>query len=195
MSNRTNTVNVAAITPLQVEITNWQDFLENFMTSTLITDGVDIAQVSASGALLVDGSGITQPVSIVGTVPVTGTFASASANLVVVAKSATATTVTATLPAVVGQFHYITSIVLETIASGGNVSAGSPGADHTTTNLNSLTFTNVRGAQSQGSSIVMPFHFPAPVRSAVANTASTIVMTAGGASQIWKVTVFYYTAA
>ena len=46
-----------------------------------ITDGTDLALVSATGALLVDGSAVTQPVSIATTVPTIGAGqASSSGN-------------------------------------------------------------------------------------------------------------------
>lgn len=122
-----------------------------------------------------------------------GTVNLRSADLCVSATGAAATLVTATLPAVAGQFHYITKIDVECYASAARVGAAAP-TIVTTTNLPGNPSWNFPTAQVIGSIDRNPEDSPAPFRSAVANTATTIVGPAT-ANVIWKINVFYYTAA
>lgn len=181
------------------------------------TTGVNIAGVSAVGALKIDGSAITQPVS--GTVAatqsgvwnsrtqdgtgnaITATFVNGRTAfdirrgdvslLAVTATGVAGAAVTLTLPATVGVFHYIQSIKIVKYATIAIVGGATP-VIVTTTNLpGNIAFTFAT-AQAIGTTLVEDYSNIEALRSSVVNTASTIVCPAT-ASTIWRVNVFYYT--
>ena len=102
---------------------------------------------------------------------------------------------TATLPAAgVGLFHYITSIRLERYMTAVGTASATRNAA-TTTNLNGLAFTLPGDAAAQGvQSVPTDFQPITPVRSAVANTATTVA-TPLVAGTTYLITVVYFTAA
>jgi len=117
------------------------------------------------------------------------------AALVVSAISAANTTVTATLPATgAGLFHYLTSIEITrlnpTITA---IAAAATNLAFTSTNLNGLAWNcgNLLAAAAQDR--VAALTFPYPLKSAVANTASTIVAPAIGTGGLVRIQVTYYT--
>lgn len=153
--------------------------------SAKITDGTDLAQVSAAGALLVDGSAVTQPVS--------GTVNPSDSTLSVTATGLTGAAVTATLAAVAGQFHRISSLEIMAYTTLARVGVAAP-VLVTSTNLpgsNAWTFAT---AAVIGSTDTKYFTFSNPYKSTVVNTATTIVCPAT-LSIIWRVNVVYYSAA
>jgi hypothetical protein len=104
---------------------------------------------------------------------------------------------TATLPAAgAGLFHYITHIFIKRV----NTAALAGGA------ILSITTTNLGGRQwrtGNQASITVSTHegsvlrdqeFTHPLKSAVANTASTIVCPAAGAAVSWHLSIDYFTA-
>jgi hypothetical protein len=104
---------------------------------------------------------------------------------------------TATLPAVAGQFHYITHISIRRAATA--LLAGGALLTVTTTNLGGRSWRT----GNQASITVAPSHpmllidteYSHPLKSAVVNTATTIVCPAAGAAVSWHIVVDYFTAA
>lgn len=163
------------------------------------------------GSLTVDGSvsignfPATQPVSgtvAVNNFPATQTVAGTvtanegtlqSATLMVTATGAAAAAVTLTLPAVAGQFHYITSVEITaytTLARTGGVTP----VIVTTTNLPGTPAFTLQSAAAVGTNDRYLRELSLPLKSSVVNTATTIVGPAT-TSVIWRMNVTYYTAA
>ena len=144
--------------------------------------------VIAAGTALIGKVGIDQT-----TPGTTNNVALQPSNLLVTATAAISTAATLTLPAVAGQFHYITSINIHKYAGVAVVGAAAP-VLVTSTNLpGSLAWTTPT-AQAVGTSYDVPFNTITPIKSSVANTATTIVCPLT-TSVIWRITVTYYTAA
>jgi hypothetical protein len=105
---------------------------------------------------------------------------------------------TATLPAAgAGLFHYITHIFIKRV----NTAALAGGAilTVTTTNLNGRAWrtgnqASITVATHEGSQL-MDQEFVHPIKSAVANVATTIVGPAAGAAVSWHIVIDYFTAA
>jgi hypothetical protein len=117
----------------------------------------------------------------------------ASSPLAVTATAAASTGVTATLPAAgAGLFHYITGIHIAQVSSTTAGAAGAP-VVVTTTNLpGSLAFTRP-SAVPAGDIRELVQQFASPLKSSVANTATTIVAPVQ-TNIVWRITVYYYTA-
>jgi hypothetical protein len=114
----------------------------------------------------------------------------------VTAVAAVNTALTATLPAVVGQFHYITSISLRKLYNVIGVAAGA-GVTITTTNLpGTPAYTTEQLASAAGSvaHIIDDSYAGNPLKSLTANTATTFVAPAQ-LQTIWRWNVSYYTGA
>ncbi len=113
-------------------------------------------------------------------------------ELVVSSTAAANTALTVTLPAVASSFHYITRIEIARTATAALV--GSATLVVTTTNLpGSLawSFGNamaVGGTQRDLDAILNTN----PLKSLVANTATTIVAPAPGAAVLWRINVYYF---
>lgn len=114
------------------------------------------------------------------------------ATLHVTATAAANTAATATLPAAgVGMFHYITHIGITRNATA--ALAGTATIIHTTTNLPGNPAWSVGNAMAAGGTQIDVVYEPtAPLRSSVANTATTVVCAAGGAAVLGRVNVSYY---
>jgi hypothetical protein len=116
-----------------------------------------------------------------------------ASTLAVTALSAVATTVTLTLPAVTGQFHYITSISI--VRSCGTLLAGTAVLAVTTTNLpGSLAWTGGNACAVGSTNTDLAMSFPNPLKSSVAGTATTLIAPSGGAAVQYRLTVTYYAA-
>ncbi len=115
------------------------------------------------------------------------------ADQIVSTVGASAAAVTATLPAVTGQYHYIVGIHLTRYATVLNTASATP-ITITTTNLpGSLAWTIENGAMALGTvvdRVIMP---AAPLKSSVPGTATTIVAPAS-AGVLWRINVEYYIA-
>jgi len=112
----------------------------------------------------------------------------------VTATGAANAAVTCTLPGVAGQFHHITSIVIQRAAAGALV--GTAALNITSTNLPGDLAWSVGNGMAAGGSVTDLNYAPAvPLRSTVATVATTIVCPAPGLGVLWRVTVTYYTAA
>lgn len=107
----------------------------------------------------------------------------------------TATALTVTLPAAgAGLFHYITAIEIMRVATA--AVAGSAVLGVTTTNLpGSLAWSFGNAIAIGTTQIDERIALAAPLKSSVANTATTIVAPAPGTGVQWRINVFYYTGA
>jgi hypothetical protein len=114
------------------------------------------------------------------------------AILHVTATAAANAAATATLPAAgAGMFHYITSIQMYRNATA--ALAGTATLIHTSTNLPGSPAWSVGNAMAAGGTQLDLAYEPGiPFKSLVANTATTLVMAAGGAAVINRVNVSYY---
>jgi len=109
------------------------------------------------------------------------------------ATAATGVAVTATLPAVSGQFHYISMIQIKKYFTVANAASTTP-LVVTTTNLpGSLAFTFGQPLGTVGTTDTDIFVPEAPLKSSVSNTSTTIVCPAT-TGIIWRVNVFYFAA-
>lgn len=168
--------------------------------------GLTDAQLRAA-PVPVSGFPPTQPVS--GTVnvgnfpaaqPVSGTFwpptqpvSLQAADKAVSVTGAAGAAVTATLPTVAGQFHYITRINIIAYASAARTGAATP-VVVTSTNLpGSLAWTTPTAA-AIGTQYETDIQLSGPLKSSAANAATTIVAPAT-TSVIWRINVVYYTGA
>ena len=114
-------------------------------------------------------------------------------TLAVTALSAANTAVTATLPLVSSNFHYITSIQIQRTCTAALV--GSAALAFTTTNLpGSLAWTagNACAVGTTNNDVTLSFNYP--LKSSVVGTATTIVCPAAGAAVICRITIIYYAA-
>jgi hypothetical protein len=113
-------------------------------------------------------------------------------TLHVTATAAANTIATATLPAAgAGLFHYITNINLMRNATA--ALAGTATLIHTSTNLPGNPAWSVGNAMAAGGTQLDLDYTPAtPLKSSVANTATTIVMPAAGAAVLNRINVSYY---
>ena len=111
------------------------------------------------------------------------------------ATAAANTGVTATLPAAgVGLYHYITGI--EIMRNATAVLLGTATLGITSTNLpGSLAWSVGNAMAAGGTQIDVNRSFDNPLKSSVANTATTIVCPAPGAAVLWRVNVYYYVGA
>lgn len=119
------------------------------------------------------------------------------ATLVQAGNPAANTALTLTLAAPgAGLFHFITHIYIARVATA--ALAGGAILEITTTNLNGIRW--VTGNQhsitvaTTNQNVVTDADYTHPLRSAVANTATTIVMPAPGAAVSWRAWCAYYTA-
>jgi hypothetical protein len=117
-----------------------------------------------------------------------------ASTLVQSATAATGVGVIVTLPAVVSQFHYITLIEIKKYFTVANAASATP-LVVTTTNLpGSLAFTFGQPLGTVGTTDVEQWISGTPLKSSVVDTATTIVAPAT-TGIIWRINVFYYTAA
>lgn len=155
-----------------------------------VSDGTNTAIVKAGSASAVAGDAAL----VVALSPNNALPEMRAATLVQSTTAAVNTALTSTLPAAgAGLFHYITSIRVEKLYSVIGVAAGA-GVIITTTNLNGLAFTTEQLASAAGTvARVVDTAFATPLKSAVANTATTIVAPQQ-LQTIWRITVTYFTA-
>lgn len=114
-------------------------------------------------------------------------------TLAVTALSGANASVTATLPAVAGQFHYLTSIHVTRTCTAALV--GTAALAITTTNLpGSLAYTagNACPVGTTQNDLVLDLKFP--LKSSVVNTATTVVCPAAGAAVVCRISVLYFAA-
>lgn len=117
------------------------------------------------------------------------------ATLVQSGTAAANTGVTLTLPAAgAGLYHYIVSLEMTRNATA--ALAGTATLVITTTNLSGSLAWSVGNAMiAGGTQIDVARDFAVPLKSSVANTATTIVMPAPGAAVLWRGNCYYYVGA
>lgn len=159
---------------------------------------------TCSGTVAVSNFPVTQPVSgpltdaqlRASAVPVTGSFSSAPqpSTLCVSQTASISQAVTATLPvAGAGLFHYITAIEITSYA-GATIATAAGAVTITTTNLPGNPVFNHQRLHTAGQSFKSGLALAgSPLRSAVANTTTTVVCPVLTGC-IWRVNVTYYTA-
>jgi hypothetical protein len=158
--------------------------------SNMVAQGLTDTQLRAS-AVPVSGP-LTDTQLRAAPIPVSNTALAPSA-LAVTATAATGVAVTATLPAVAAQFHYVTSIEITLYSTAARTGSATP-VVVTTTNLPGAlawTFATAAAVGTTDPKVLTP---TTPLRSSVANTATTVVCPAvvGG---VWRANVTYYTGA
>lgn len=150
-----------------------------------ITDGTNNVSVKAASTLAV-ATDVAQVVQL-------SPMNAQAATLVISATAAVSTANTATLPAAgVGLFHYIVRINIIKYASVATVGAAAPTIVTTTNMPGSLAWTTPTSL-AVGTQYETDINSSAPMKSSVANTATTIVCPLT-TSIIWRVNVYYYTA-
>lgn len=113
-------------------------------------------------------------------------------NLIVTNTGAANAAVTATLPAAgTGLFHYITGI--EVMRTATAALTGTATLVITTTNIpGSLAWSVGNAMVAGGTSRDIVMIFESPIKTSIANTATTVVCPAPGAAVLWRVTVYYF---
>lgn len=195
------TVNIAAAQTVATvtavtAITNALPTGANVIGALTANQSVNNAQVN--GVAISTGSGVTgtgvQRVVLATDVILPAIAEIRAATLHVTATAAANTAITATLPAVAGQFHYITAIHLmrnATAALGGTATL-----IHTSANLPGSPAWSVGNAMTAGGTQLDLNYTPTtPLKSSVVNTATTITMPAPGAAVLNRINISYFTAA
>ena len=127
----------------------------------------------------------------------TGVLTSLSSIVSLTTLSAANTAVTLTLPAVAGQFHYITRIRITAHNTTATAVAGSAVTlAFTSTNIpTGLAWTAGNALGAGVDKIVTDEQLQNPLKSTTVNTATTIVAPACGTGVLVRITAYYYTAA
>jgi hypothetical protein len=114
-------------------------------------------------------------------------------DISVTVTAATGVAATLTLPAAgAGLFHYITKIEIEAYPTA-TVAGGATPIIVTSTNISGTPSWNFASARTIGVQQNRDIDFMQPLKSAAANTATTIVMPVA-TTVLWKAKVYYYTA-
>lgn len=163
------------------------------LTANQSVNNAQIAGVATAVGSGVSGTGVQRMV-LATDVILPAVAEMRAATLHVTATAAANTAITATLPAVAGQFHYITSIHLMRNATA--ALAGTATLIHTSANLPGSPAWSVGNAMvAGGTQLDLNYTPTTPLKSAVVNTATTITMPAGGAAVLNRINVSYFTAA
>lgn len=169
--------------------------VSNFPATQSVSGTVSVGNFpgtqAVSGTVAVSNLPATQAVS--GTVAVSTPSDPSPATLAVTATGAAAAAVTATLPAVAGQYHYISAIQILAYATAAKTGGATP-VVVTTTNLPGTPAFTFPSAMAIGTATEQRFEFDVPLRSSAVNTATTIVAPVN-ATAIWRINVFYRTGA
>lgn len=170
---------------LSVTLGQGQTFLQNKYSSIrtqldalTLTPYDNIAGLSWDGATWGSSNLITD-VSVVN---------DKQANNMLTATGATGAAVTLTIPAAVGVFHNISHLSIQAYSTAARTGSATP-VIVTTTNLNGVAFTFATAA-AIGTTDFKVIESAYPVKSVLANTATTIVCPAT-TGVIWRVNCFY----
>ncbi len=116
-----------------------------------------------------------------------------ASTLAITALSTANTQVTATLPAVAGQFHYITAINVTRTCTA--ALTGTAALAITTTNLpGTLAYTAGNACAVGSTNNDLALYPNTPLKSSVVNTATTVVCPAAGAAVVCRISVLYFAA-
>lgn len=136
------------------------------------------------------GVNVVQPINLLPTA-FNATVYEIPATLGVSTTGVSGAAVTLTLPAAAGVFHYITHLEIVAYTSLARLGVAAP-VLVTSTNISGGPVWDFSTAAAIGTADKLAFDFARPVKSAVVNTATTIVCPAT-TSIVWRVTAFYYT--
>lgn len=165
----------------------------NFPSTQAVSGSVSVSNLPATQAV----SGTVSVGNFPGTQTVAGTVAVSnlqSAALAVTATGTAAAAVTLTLPAAgAGLFHYLCSLEITLFSTAARTGSATP-VLVTTTNLPGTPAYTFGSAGAIGTTDRYMPALAAPVKSAVANTATTIVAPATTAA-LWRINATYYAAA
>ena len=176
---------VDAANPLPVTVGNFP--------ATQSTHSAQVGGVAIAVGSGISGAGVPRVV-LATDVPLPALSEMRSATLHVTATAAANTAVTATLPAVAGMFHYITNIHLMRNATA--ALAGTATLIHASANLPGNPAWSVGNAMvAGGTQLDVNYTATTPLRSALANTATTVTMPAAGAAVLNRINISYFTAA
>ena len=116
-----------------------------------------------------------------------------ASNLAVTVTAASGVAATLTLPAVAGQFHYVTSLKIVLYSAAARTGAAAPTVV-TTTNLSGAIAFMFSTAGAIGTTDIQDLLSATPLKSTTVNTPTTVVapVVAGG---IWRITATYFTGA
>ena len=169
------------------------------LAANSLTPGTDFIEAlttvsTAAAPTYIEGKVNTLSTDLSGNLRVAGSFTAGlvAAELVVMTTGGNGAGITATLPAVAGQFHYITAIEIDAFNTASTAGLVTPYVV-TTTNLPgglAYAFSVNNGSGHMEREIIEP---PLPLKSSVVNTATTIVCPAT-TSIVWRVTVYYHAA-
>lgn len=116
-------------------------------------------------------------------------------SIVLNTQSAANTAATLTIPAVAGQFHYITGIILRRAnTSAADTIAAATNLTYSTTNLNGFAVYTGNATSAGTTYEDFNVNFGSPVKSSTVNTATTITAPAAGAGVQTQIIVTYYAA-
>lgn len=178
-------------TPVPVSGSFFQATQPVSATSLPLPTGATTAAAQTTGNASLSSIDAKAPALVGGRVPVDVSQRTTASVVSVTAAANTA--LTATLPAVAGQFHYITRIEVTRVSTA--ALAGTAALVVTTTNLPGALAWSVGNAMTAGGTVAaVDQDFPLPLKSTTVNTATTIVCPAGGAAVLWRINVFYYLA-
>ena len=117
-----------------------------------------------------------------------------SSRLAVTTTALTGVAATLTIPAVVAQFHYITSLEIRLYSTAARVGAATPILVSTTNIPGAVVYTFETAGAVGTNTPIQGYNLALPLKSSTLNTATTIVAPAvvGG---IWRITATYFTGA
>jgi hypothetical protein len=125
-----------------------------------------------------------------------GTMLNAATQVCVITSSGTAlavnTTTTCTLPAVAGQYHYITGITFEVCTNGTGTAQNQ--VTFTSTNISNLPSFEYSVAATASICQRWSETFAVPLKSLVSGTATTFVSPAAATNNSYNIRAYYYTA-
>lgn len=183
-----------AVKTLPLRLSSLNSASVTVATPTMIASGLSVLDPGRTTTGLADGTYPWRKAKIDATGALTGV--SRPADLTVSATAASGGIATATLPAAgAGLYHYITAIEIIRYAAAIIVGSSTPNTVTTTNLPGSLAWTCSSAANAAGiiTDRLAENYSGAPLRSAAANTATTIVGPAT-LSVVWRINVHYYTA-
>jgi len=180
----------------------WNALLVTDNTGTLVTqtaiNGIFIATVATQRFYRVIATAWTSGTATIvyygSAIPPTAVINTPSSRLAVTATAATGVATTLTIPAVVAQFHYITSLEIRLYSTAARVGAATPILVSTTNIPGAIAYTFETAGAVGTNTPIQGYNLALPLKSSTLNTATTIVAPAvvGG---IWRITATYFTGA
>jgi len=179
----------------------WNTLLVTDNTGTLVTqttiNGIFIAAVATQRFYRVIATAWTSGTATLvyyGSAIPSAVINTPSSRIAVTITAATGVAATLTIPAVVAQFHYITSLEIRLYSTAARVGAATPILVSTTNIPGAIAYTFETAGAVGTNTPIQGYNLALPLKSSVLNTATTIVAPAvvGG---IWRITATYFTGA